>query len=294
MTSTELAIAEFLKTIERYSARIEDEQLESIVGEIDRLKQQNPAAYDEKTVARYLRDRTRTLKELVDEYFVASIANNFPLLSEDLFDLKRYLTLVRQGKTWKVVRDDTEVEEYDAKQERRERNKKRRMQVPLFAYTPLFNGKHTAQLGRFQKTKKDYYGNVRRTTVTIEAKLPGSIGPSLKNAYRGALSHYFGTLSEMFSNPVAGDIIYAEGIFVQPEVGAIWIPTPESLSVSVDEKIIQRRKDLDPAMILKARGKHYLVQTWRVDDEEPFEHYLREYSVGDLKGKLGSTLKRAK
>ncbi len=294
MVSTAFAIAEFPKTIRRYSTEVEDEQLESIVGGIDRLRQQNPSVYDEKAVSRYLQDRARTLKGLVDEYFVASIAHKFPSLSDELFQLKRNLTLLGQGKTWKVVRDDTEIEEYDAKQERKKRTKVKRVQVPLFAYTPLFDGKHTAKLGSFSKTRTDSCGGTYRTTGTIEAKLPGSIGPNLKNTYRDALSHYFGVLSEMFTNPVAGDIMYAEGNIAQPEIGAIWIPTPESLNVSVDEKLIQRRKDLDPAMILKVRGNNYLVQTWKVDDEEPFEHYIREYSIGDLKGKLDSVLRLTK
>src|SRR3989344_190555 len=294
MVSTALEIAEFPKTIERYSTEVEDEQLESIVGGIDRLRQQNPSVYDEKAVSRYLQDRARTLKGLVDEYFVASIAHKFPLLSDELFQLKRHLTLVGQGKNWRVVRDDTDVEEYDEKHEKKEKAKVRRVQVPLFAYTPLFDGKHSAKLGSFSRQRTDSYGDTYRTTATIEAKLPGSIGPNLKNAYRDALSHYFGVLSEMFTNPVAGDIMYAEGNLAQPEVGAIWIPTPESLSVGIDEKLIQKRKDLDPAMILKVRGNSYLVQTWRVDDEEPFEHYIREYSIGDLKGKLDSGLRRVK
>ena len=283
MVSTALVIEKFPETIKRYSTTVEDEQLEPIIDGIDRLRQQNPAVYDEKAVARYLHGRTKTLKGLVDEYFVASIAHKFPLLSDELFGLKRHLTLIGQGKTWRVVRDDTEIEEYDASQERKEKAKIKRIRVPLFAYTPLFDGKHTAKLGSFSRTRTNGYGNTYRTTVTIEAKLPGSIGSNLKNAYRDALSHYFGVLSGMFTNPVAGDIMYAEGNLAQPKVGAIWIPTPESLNVSVDEKLTQRRKNLDPAMILKVRGNNYLVQTWKVDDEEPLEHYLREFSIGEGK-----------
>lgn len=288
MVSTAVAIQEFPKTLEQHSTKVEDEQLEGIVGGIDRLRSQNPSVYDERAVARYLQERSRTLKGLVEEYFIASIANKFPLISDELFQLKRNLTLRAEGKTWKVVRDDTEAEQ--GAQEKEKVGRKivtRRIEVPLFAYTPLFDGKHTAKLGGFTKQTGSYWSDsYTRTTVTIEAKLPGSIGPNLKNAYRDALSHYFGVLSEMFTNPVAGDIMYAEGNLAQPEVGATWIPTPESLSVSVDQKLIQKRRVLDPAMILRVRGKNYLVQTWKVDDEQPFEHYLREYSIGDLKGKL--------
>lgn len=285
MTSTSLAIEEFPRTIEKFSTMVETKELENIVGGINKLRQQNPAVYDERAVARYLQDRATTLKSLVDEYFVNAIAHRFPLLSDELFSLKRHLTLIGLGKTWKVVRDDTEVEEYNTEQEKKDKMRVRRIQVPLFAYTPLFDGKHTAKLGSFSRTRTDSYGDTHRTTATIEAKLPGSIGPNLKNAYRDALSHYFGVLSEMFTNPVAGDIMYAEGNIAQPEIGAIWIPKPESLNVSVDERLIQRRKVVDPAMILKVKGKSYLVQTWMVDDEQPFEHYLKEFTMGDSKGK---------
>src|SRR4030042_786969 len=234
MASTELAIKEFPKIVEKYSTSIENKQLESIVESIDRLRGQNPAVYDEKTTARYLQDRAKALKGFVEEYFVASIANKFPLLSDELFDLKRNLTLMGRGNSWQVIRDDTEIEKYDAKQEQKEKIRKKRIQVPLFAYTPLFDGKHTATLGNFSETQ-----GYRKITVNINAKLPGSIGQNLKNAYRGALSHYFGTLSEMFMNPIAGDIMYAErstvsnkervNTLAQPEIGAIWIPIPESL-----------------------------------------------------------------
>lgn len=293
MVNTTQILEQFPKVLERYSTTVESKKLEKIVSEIDKLRNQNPSVYDEEAVTRYLQERSRTLKGLVEEYFIASTANKFPLISEELFQLKRYLSLRAEGKTWKVVRDDTEAEQNA--QEKEKVGRKiiiRRIEVPLFAYTPLFERKHTTKLGGFTK-QTGYY---TKTTVTIEARLPGSIGPNLKNAYRDALSHYFGVLSKMFTNPVAGDIMYAEGSMAEnrerikslyePEIGAIWIPAPESLNVSVDQKLIQKRKVIDPAMILKVRGKNYLVQTWRVDDEQPFEHYLREFSIGDLKGKV--------
>ncbi|MDD5192015.1 MAG: hypothetical protein PHH54_06630 [Candidatus Nanoarchaeia archaeon] len=289
MVSTSVIIQEFPQTLKQYSTKVEEKQLDGMVSGIDRLRKQNPAVYDEKSVAMYLQERSKTLKGMVEEYFIASIANKFPLISDELFQLKRHLTLKAEDKTWKVVRDDTEREEDAENIERDEKRKivTRRIEVPLFVYTPLFNGNHTAKLGSFTKqTGSSWSSSYKRTTVTVEAKLPGSIGPNLKNAYRSALSHYFSVLSEMFTSPAAGDIMYAEGNFAQPEVGATWIPTLESLSVNVDTKLIHKKKVLDPAMILKVKGKNYLVQTWRVDDEEPLEHYLREYSIGDLKGKL--------
>ncbi len=288
MSSTAIAIENFPKTLKRYSTSVGDKELESIVTEIDTLRHKNPAVYDEKTVAVYLKERAKTLTKRVNEYFVASIANKFPLISDELFQLKRNLTIVNLGKIPKVIRDDTELEKYDAEQEREKEVKIKRIQVPLFAYTPLFNGEHTARLGKFSKIIENSWGEEVRRTVTIEAKLPGNTGSDLRSAYRGALSHYFGVLSKMFTNPVAGDIIYAEENFAKPEIGAIWIPTPGSLSICVDDRLIQR-KNLDPAMVLRVGGNNYLVKTWCVDDEEPFEQHLKKYSVEDLKGRNNGT-----
>ena len=289
MVSTNTAIEEFSDTIRRYSTEVEENKLESIAKGIWRLRTQNPNAYDEKAVARYLKDRAVALRDLVEEYFTTSIARKFPLISSELFDLKRYLTLVREGNNLRVISDDTEMTK--RKENKTQDIEKKTIVAPLFAYTPLFDGKHTAEIASFSKQK-----NYRKKTWTFEAKLPGNVGPNLKNAYREALSHYFEVLSEMFMDPVAGDIMYAESNlgynkkrideFIRPEIGAIWIPTPESLNVKVKEELIKPRKNLDPAMILKVRRNSYLVKTWNVDDEEPFENYLREWSTGDLKGKL--------
>ena len=300
MVSTALAICDFGKTLSEYSTKFEKDDLSKAVTRIDRLRTHNPAVYDEKATALYLRERAETLKELVNDYFVKSIGANFSLISDELFQLQRHLSIVKDGTTWKAIRDDTEAAKENAKASKEKGiTKLTNVHIPLFAYTSLFNGNHTAKLGQYVKTdtnRNRRYGFSRtiRSTATIEATLPGSIGPNLKDAYRDALSHYFGVLSDMFANPVAGDILYAEGNMLKPEGGAIWIPTPESLSVNVDQKIIEPRKNLDPAMVLKVGGNTYLVQTWTVDEEEPFDHYLRKYSTGGLKGKVSPHLKLLK
>jgi hypothetical protein len=288
MVATSTAIQEFSRILSQYSTKVEDKELEGIVRGIDKLRKQNPAVYDEKSVARYLQERSKALSCLVEEYFVASIANKFPLISDELFQLKRYFTLQSDGKTWTLVRDDTEPEKDMPLIKNNEIKKKRRnIEVPLFVHTPLFDGKHTAKLGSYSKpTGHSRYGYIARKAVNIEAKLPGSVGQNLKEAYRDALSHYFKVLSEMFTDPIAGDVIYAEGNIAQPEIRAIWIPSSDSLNIAVDSKYIQKRKAADPAMILSVQEKNYLVKTWKVDEEEPFENYLREFSISSLKGKL--------
>lgn len=286
-TSIELAIEEFPKILEKHSIGHDDEDIKGVIDNIEELRTQNPAVYDERGIREYLRQRAVIFKDLVEDYFVTAISKEFPLLSDELFKLKRHITLRKGEGTWKVVRDDTKAEEnIDTKTEKENKVKVKRIETSLFAYTPLFEGDHTAKLGKILQISKDRYEDTYRTTIAITAKLPGSIGPNLKNAYRKALSHYFSVLSEMFKNPVAGDIVYSWENLTKPEIGAIWIPTLDSLSVSVTKELIRKRKETDPAMILTVMGKSYLVKTWKVDNEKPFERYLREFSTGDLKGKL--------
>ncbi len=107
MVSIETAIEEFPQTIERYSSHSDMDELEMITNGIEQLIYQNPTAYDEKSVSRYLNQRAATLKNMVEEYFSASIAQKFPLLSDDLFGLKRYIVLKSEGRKWKIIDDGT-------------------------------------------------------------------------------------------------------------------------------------------------------------------------------------------
>lgn len=271
------AIEEFPKTLEKNSRLGEKSRIGEIAAAIEKIRVQNPAAYDERRVGEYLKQRAAVLKELVEEYFTASMASEFPLISDELFDLRRYLTLQRNGDRFVVIRDDTTLPEKIT-------GDQIESHCLLFAYTPLFKGKHQAQIGSFQTNWQGY-----NQVVSISADLPGVVGSNLKDAHREAMRHYFATLADMFANPVESDILYSAGKLGEPEIGAIWIPTPESLDVVVTKSTPIKR---DPAMILTARGNRYLVKTWQVDDEEPFEHYLREYSLTDLKGKLDSGRKK--
>lgn len=259
------------------STKISDKKsVEKIISDIERIRLQNPATYDENRTGEYLKRRSQVLKELVESYFTEAMSVEFPLISDELFNLKRVLTLEYDGVKWQVTSDDAQNTENETLNAGKiEESKIQKVTMPLFAYTPLFDGKHVSKLAEYAK-------DFRRTELS--AKLPGVIGPNLKEASRNALSHYFGILKEMFANPVASDILYSEGKFDQPEIGAIWIPTPQSINIEV--KDLPRPVNKDPAMILTARKKRYLVKTWNVDDEEPFESHLREFTTGKLEGKL--------
>ncbi|MBW3017816.1 hypothetical protein KY325_01515, partial [Candidatus Woesearchaeota archaeon] len=281
---TAIAIKNFEKTLKQNSTSSKKKELENIVGAFEKVRSQNPQVFSEAQISKYLNDRADILKKLVDEYFVAAMSKEFPLLSNEIFEMKRYLAIEKKGKTYTIVED--------LANEKSKRKRLTKIEMPLFAYVPLFKGNHKAELGKIVKTEqaRDSWSSsytTRRRTIKIYATLPGTIGPNLRQAYREALSHYHRTVADILENPSLGEVMTQNNLLSEPEVGAIWIPTPESLDLKVTEEIIERRpKDIDPAMILKLRGKNYLVKTWKVDDEEPFEHYLREYSIGDLKGKV--------
>lgn len=289
MASIETTIQQFPKTLKKFSEKTPKSQLEKSVKNIKALSNANPAAYSDEHIAAYLQQRAKVMYELVDQYFHAAISKEFPLLSEDIFKLKRYITIETRGRKTRVLRDDTTP---DLKKHKgtpyayyqKDRRNVSKAEIPLFAYTELFKGEHKADLGEFSFTKRSSY-NTRKITHKVEATLPGAIGQNLRTAYKEALGHYFKVMAKAYSDPVIGELLLQKPEQLEPEMGAIWIPTPESLSVVTTEEVIER-KPIDPAMILKARGKSYIVTTWEVDNEEPFEKYLREFSVGSLKDKL--------
>jgi hypothetical protein len=270
MVSTSSVIDRFEEILNENSSRPEEHKQQNVLLDIEALCAQNPRAYDSETVDKYLKERSEMLKSFVDEYFTASISRIFPLIHPELFRLKRHLTMQAEGKKLRVCRDDTE--NMPAKGEQFS------IKVPLFAYTELFDGKHQASLGRYTREN-----NGRKYDITIEAKLPGSIGPNVREAHRNALKQYFNIISEMCAHPISGEIIHSERNYIYPEIGAIWIPTLSSLNLNIEERLQEKKGALDPAMILKTRGKSFLVHTWIVDDEEPFERYLKSYSTRDYR-----------
>ena len=171
------AIDAFPKTVEQYSTKASQRDVEKVVSTIDRIKNTNPPVYNERAIAEFLMGRSTHLTTLVDDYFVKSMSEEFPLIDDKLFELKRHLTLVKEGRKYSVMRDNTELESTKDKEKRKIQTKE--ITIPLFAYTPLF-GDHISKLGTFSNStrkKYDAYGDMIAVNerTSLEAKLPGSI-----------------------------------------------------------------------------------------------------------------------
>ena len=277
MTSTSKAIEQFPKLMSDNSTKFKQEQIESIATTIEKVTQQNPTAYAEDSVANYLKKRAVVLDNLIEQYFIASVAVKYPYINNKMFDLKRQIAVVwnEEGKSYIIGGDVLEKEALPKDMPKSDVN----IELPLFIYAPLFINNHQVKIA-------DYYLPKIDKRVEIKTTLPGSVGPDLKDAYRNALSDYYSILSKMYADiPATVDLMVRKLSKTKAEVGAIWIPTTSSLELNVTftEKVANR----DPAMILSVDGfakekLNFLVRTWNVENEEPFQQYLREYTTGNI------------
>ncbi len=285
MSSTLSVIENFNGTLEKYSEGSKKGQLEKILDNIERILTHTPAVLNEKHLSNFIEQRSKVLNDLINKYFIAAIGEKYPVISDDLFQLKRYLTIEKDGTKAVVINDSVETKNNSS--EKMNNNKKlHKIAVPLFIYTPLLDGNHKVNLGKYSTTRTNSYGDRYVTRGSVNATLPGYIGSNLRRIARETLGTYHTILTNAYNNVVLGEFLVQNSDLQtrlqSPEIGAIWIPMLESLNISVKEELV-KRLDPDPAMILKTLGKNYLVATWRVDDEEPFEIYLDKYTISKNK-----------
>ncbi len=276
MTSVAVAVKDFEKMLERNCAKPKKSRLEEICRHVDSVSSNTPEVYDDERIGKYLRDRAKVLKQLAGEYMDHVVSTHLPLIDPALFKMQRYITIATQDRKQRVVRDALEP---DAK-----KGDQKKIVVPLFAYTTLFEGEPVATLGSYTKERRGSFGERYRSTTKITAKL-GDVPQNMVRAYQQGVAEYFQALSEVYAKPVIGQVLLQEGV-PSPKAGAIWIPSLDSLKLEVSESLIAPAPSRDPALVLTAGGKHYLIATWDAINEEPFEHYIREYTTGSIKDKM--------
>jgi hypothetical protein len=60
---------------------------------IDKAKKIVPSFYEEDAVRKFMIERSKVLKSLLNDYIIAKLSQNYPLIDNKLFELKRYLTI---------------------------------------------------------------------------------------------------------------------------------------------------------------------------------------------------------
>ncbi len=285
MITTASAINSFEKIVKQHAARKVGDTSE-ILEHIERIKHANPPVYDETKIKTFLGQRAKSLSVLIDNYYVAKLTAQFPLLDNSIFDLKRYLTIDNGV----IVGDSTSKPDHS-------KTKKllQVIQTGLFVHGPMDHTRRI-EVAKYRKTQKktitlNSYGDKTTRNITLTTNITAAVPEApLATAELGrkAIGVYYGILAEILSNSTTSDLFALEET---PTLETMWIPTPHSLQftkvktikVLSVEKSIPKPQSYDPALLLKHRDRYYVVGLWDINDELPFEATLREFTVGPVK-----------
>lgn len=253
------AINDFEKTIKANCTK-EKIDFNGFADKIVKIKKMNPPVYEKDKINVFLNRRATAISELLNKYIQAYIGKEYPLIDESLFKFKRYLYMNKESK---VVKDiTTEIDKGSAKAE-----KIKKVEVPLFIYCPL--NQESVEIGKYQRrTGWSHY------RTTISASLPKPPREIMAKA-NTALANYYRVMSKLYGDDRINDLLTQA---FSPQVGAIWIPTIDNLTVKTEIKNV-RPKNADPALVLVSNDQRYLVGTWNIKEEYPFEHFLKEFTI---------------
>ena len=110
--------------------------------------------------------------------------------------------------------------------------------------------------------------------VDIKAETP--VTPSsIVECVPNAMSDYYSAYIEALTG-----LNKKERGIPQPQIGILWIPSPESVKVKIDIP----HKYKDPALVLEVGRDKYIIGLWDSKKEEPIESIIREWTSGAFKG----------
>jgi len=275
------SIEKFPQIIYKHTSKLKNE--DSLFEAIERAEN---IKYD-RAGRRYeiLRQRkSKVLLALGKKYVAAKLSRYFPILDNKLFDFPRYFKIAINANQW-TRRHDVETEIISdqrypfTKKIIKENNRKiRYLDSNLFAVANIdfSNTAFSAELGRIP------YGY--RECIYFYADMPGTLTDDLLKGFALAKQRYFEVMSECYKIPKLADIfsLEANDTWQNEEDGRIrvmWIPQTKTI---YSRKISIPNSVIDPAMILTVAEHNFLIKMWNVEGEEPFEHLIREFSLGEL------------
>ncbi len=288
---TTYSINHFAKMVKEFSEKKVGDP-DAVLETVRKCRTASPQVFEERRVTQYLKARSSALKTLTDQYLVARLSSKFPLVDPGLFMLKRHLTVTKEGE---ITSDRTKP------LGKKSEAGTVRCEVPLFVSVPLF-GDHNASLGKYTFRERDYnhggygvdseyhrpYSSTTSYTSEITAKLP-TPPENIVNAGRQAVGFYYAVVGEMMQHPDLCDLLAAEP--PPPELSVIWIPAANKLNVEVKkkvtlakvQKVVPLPRSYDPALLLTVGDRNFVVKTYDIVEEEPMEHFLREFTSGPSK-----------
>jgi hypothetical protein len=260
MTATATVIENFEKTIRENSVKKVGDAA-TILKQIEVVKTAVPLVYEEDEIVVFLKRRATALAVLFDNFLVAKLSGQYPLLDEKIFGLQRHL----------YVKNNVIVDDRTAKAKVRGLH----IQTPLFVHAPVQT--KTVVVGKYRHGIQRM-GYLSTRTITLSAPVP-TLPLEVAELGQKAFGSFHNMVADSYNNPITSGL-YSEK--ASPRLEVMWIPTVESFKVEVDTTNIPTPQHYDPALLLKVMDRYYLVGLWDIKDELPFENILREFTVGTV------------
>jgi len=148
-----------------------------------------------------------------------------------------------------------------------------KIKIPLFADAYIRDTSWEMDKEIFENLNPDY--DTSNKEIEINSKTP-MLPKEAKEKIKGFTQDYFIVFAKAFGEPIIGDLLLGQlngnmGMGLGPSFEIHWIPKPSEINVKI--------KPIDPDPIITSRcfGDRFLIYQWRTKDEEPYEHYLREF-----------------
>jgi hypothetical protein len=213
------------------------------------------------------RFRYNLATDIVRKYVACFISKEFPVLSEDLFKLRRTLKLRFASDTCIV---DSELSQLPEKLLTTEEGYQvRYCNIPLLSRISIakYSNQEVASIGQC-----DWPGR-KGVVARLEARIPLAIPYNITQlSYRGcALAHT--VVAELYKIPEAVTVL-REDIKVQPELSAYWIPELSHIYT----KTAVLPPPSDPVLVMNLAGFNFLIGTWSEPEKNKLNTLIAEFS----------------
>lgn len=182
------------------------------------------------------------LNSLVGDYVAMRLEVKYDLLHSDLFELERRIMVDESRDIW--------------------------ARIPSFASV-----RFGEKIWEGEASHEDSYSHSKINMSSKAPPIPKKVKEKAKEFYQD----YFGSISRALKDEVVGDLMLRRTGEIEPvDFKMYWIPLPSELEITVETI------DKDPILVAHNLGRNFLVAQWSVENEQPYEHYLREFSSKSL------------
>ena len=320
INNVESAINNFAKIVDSYSSH-EAPKETTLINKVNTLTQSVvPAPRSKNDLDLYIEATEKkgiAVYNAVNEILASKLTAQYPVLSDDIFNLKRHLTLakVKAGTTnkssfvdYKIIADSVNKDvaekakiEYiqnqstktvtkvnlktgktvESKQAQNKFvHKSTVIEGPLFLISDV--GSEVSSF--YSKKHTTGYSYYKKTTTTnITAKTPNIPENILRKEKMECMSAFYEACASVYKDKKLQGAL-ENYIPEAPKFEIMWIPTADSLNV--DSKVEYKKIVRDPVLLMNVFGRRFVVAKWDIKDEEDYKHIIREFTEGDIGNKL--------